>query len=403
MSAAPGSSRRDAARTLPRGIWALGIVSLFMDVSSEMIHALLPIFLVTVLGASVTFVGIMEGAAEAIASITKIFSGALSDRLGKRKPLAVLGYGLAAVTKPIFALAPAAGWVLAARFADRVGKGIRGAPRDALVADLAPPDARGAAFGLRQALDTVGAFAGPLLAIAIMAMTAESFRTVFWLAVIPAGLSVAVLLLFVRDPPRAPEARSSYSFRVAFNSLGSAYWWLIVVASLFTLGRFSEAFLVLKASDAGLAAALVPLVLVVMNVAYSASAYPAGVISDRSSRYTVLVAGALLLIAADLVLALTASVGATLTGVALWGLHMGFTQGLFAALVADASPASVRGTAFGIFNFVTGLMLLAASVLAGLLWDRFGPSATFAAGAALTAAACAVLLLLRAGGRLQPA
>lgn len=386
---------------MPAGIWALGCVSLFMDVSSEMIHALLPVFLVGTLGASVALVGVMEGVAEAIASITKIFSGAISDRLGARKPLAVLGYGLAAVTKPLFAVAPAAGWVLTARFVDRVGKGIRGAPRDALVAELAPPAARGAAYGLRQALDTVGAFAGPLLAIALMAATDDAFRTVFWIAVIPAAVSVAVLIVFVREPPRPARDETHYTFKLALGSLGRAYWWLIVVAALFTLARFSEAFLVLKAEDAGLAVALAPLVLVVMNVAYSLSAYPAGFVSDRFDRYGVLGVGALLLIAGDLVLAFTATVAGTLVGVALWGLHMGFTQGLFAALVADASEAPVRGTAFGVFNFVTGIVLLVASVLAGLLWEGFGPGATFAAGAVLTASACVATLVLYRSGRLR--
>ena len=400
MASTREPSHRDAEsarglRSMPAGIWALGIVSLLMDVSSEMIHALLPVFLVGVLGASVTLVGLMEGAAEAIASMTKIVSGALSDRLGRRKPLAVAGYGLAAVTKPLFALAPSAGWVLAARFTDRVGKGIRGAPRDALVAEIAPDRVRGAAYGLRQALDTVGAFAGPLLAIALMIASGDAFRTVFWIAVIPAALSVTVLVLFVREPRRPERGRGArYSFRLALGSLGPAYWWLILVAALFTLARFSEAFLVLKASDAGLGAALVPLVLVVMNVAYSASAYPAGLVSDRFDRYTVLGIGGALLIAADIVLAHAGTVAGALAGVVLWGLHMGFSQGLLAALVADASEPRLRGTAFGVFNFLSGLVLLAASVVAGMLWDALGAAATFYAGAAVAAAATVSMLVL---------
>lgn len=385
---------------MPAGIWALGLVSLLMDVSSEMIHALLPIFLVGVLGASVTLVGLMEGAAEAIASMTKIVSGAFSDRIGRRKPLAVVGYGLAAATKPLFAVAPSAGWVLAARFTDRIGKGIRGAPRDALVAEIAPDGARGAAYGLRQALDTVGAFAGPLIAIALMIATADAFRTVFWLAVIPAVTAVAVLVIFVREPARPKRSETRYSFRLALGSLGRAYWWLIAVASLFTLARFSEAFLVLRASDTGLGDALVPLVLVVMNIAYSLSAYPAGIVSDRFDRYTVLGFGAALLIAADIVLALASTVAGTLIGVALWGLHMGFTQGLFAALVADASDARVRGTAFGVFNFAAGIALLAASLLAGALWDMHGPAAAFTVGAAVTACAAALMIVLLNAGKL---
>src|SRR5688572_16583215 len=392
------TARPARAFAIPRGVWALGFVSLLMDVSSEMIHALLPVFLVTVLGASVTAVGLLEGTAEAIASITKVFSGTASDWLGKRKLLTVLGYGLAAVTKPLFALAPSAGWVFVARGIERVGKGIRGAPRDALLAELTPAEIRGAAFGLRQALDTVGAFAGPLLAIALMAATADSFRTVFWLAVLPALASVTVLVLFVREPPREKTHRAAARPRLSalLGTLGTRFWWLVLVAALFTLARFSEAFLILKVADAGLRVAYVPAVLVVMNVAYALSAYPAGWLSDRVNRWGVFAVGAALLVAADLVLAFGASIAAAGIGIALWGLHMGFTQGLLAALVADSARAEQRGTAFGVFNLVTGIALLAASVLAGVLWDRGGPELTFLAGAALTAVACAVAVALHA-------
>jgi MFS family permease len=388
--------------TIPRGVWALGFVSLFMDVSSEMIHALLPVFLVSVLGASVTAVGLLEGTAEAIASITKVFSGTVSDWLGKRKLLTVLGYGLAAVTKPLFALAPTAGWVFAARGIDRVGKGIRGAPRDALIAELTPAESRGAAFGLRQALDTVGAFAGPLLAIALMAATADSFRTVFWLAVLPAIASVTVLVLFVREPQREEGRRDMPRPRLAalLGTLGARFWWLVLVAALFTLARFSEAFLILKVADVGLSVGYVPAVLVVMNVAYALSAYPAGWLSDRMNRWGVFAVGAALLIAADVVLALGSSIAVAGIGIALWGLHMGFTQGLLAALVADAVAAPQRGTAYGVFNFVTGVALLVASVLAGVLWDRGGPALTFLAGAVLTGAAGAVAVVLHAAGKI---
>jgi MFS family permease len=400
MNQSAMSHARASLRAMPRGIWALGFVSLFMDVSSETIHSLLPVFLVSVLGASVATVGWLEGIAEAIAAMTKIFSGTLSDKLRKRKALAVAGYGLAALTKPLFALAPAVGWVFAARFLDRVGKGIRGAPRDALVADLVSPANRGAAYGLRQALDTVGAFAGPLLAIALMAATGDSFRFVFWIAVAPAVVSVLLLLAFVDEREPAQPADGSYSFRLALRTLGGRYWWLVVVAGLFTLARFSEAFLVLKASDAGLGNALVPLVLVVMNLSYALSAYPAGFISDRLNRWGVLAFGSALLVLADLVLAFSGSVAMALIGIAIWGLHMGFTQGLFAALVADSSRGRERGTAFGIFNFVSGLMLLGASVIAGQLWDSHGPRATFLVGAGLTGAAGVVAVVLYLAGRL---
>jgi MFS family permease len=386
---------------IPRGVWALGFVSLFMDVSSEMIHALLPVFLVASLGASVTAVGFLEGTAEAIASITKVFSGTLSDWQRRRKPLVVFGYGLAALTKPVFALAPTIGWVFAARFADRVGKGIRGAPRDALIADLTPPAIRGASFGLRQALDTVGAFAGPLLAIALMAATNEDFRAVFWIAAAPAFAAVVVLVVFVREPaPRHGAAATGRPFRIAaaLGALDRRYWCVVAVAGLFTLARFGEAFLVLKSAAVGLRAAYVPLVLVVMNAAYALSAYPAGRLSDRIDRRRVFALGAALLFFADVVLALAQSLAATWSGIALWGLHMGFTQGLFAALVADTSTPEARGTAYGVFNLATGVALLAASVLAGVLWDRYGPAATFALGAALAAAAALAALVLRTTG-----
>jgi MFS family permease len=383
---------------MPAGVWALGFVSLFMDISSEMIHALLPVFLVSVLGTSVAAVGLLEGTAEAIAQVTKVFSGTLSDWLGKRKLLTVVGYGLAAVTKPLFALAPSAGWVFAARGLDRVGKGIRGAPRDALIADLTAQEIRGAAFGLRQTLDTIGAFAGPLLAIVLMAATADNFRAVFWLATIPAFVSVLVLVLFVRerDGVGARNAAAPAHVFSLVGSLGSRFWWLVLVATLFTLARFSEAFLILKVADVGLGLAYVPAVLVVMNVAYALSAYPAGWLSDRMNRWGVFAVGAALLIAADLMLAFASSIAAAGIGVALWGLHMGFTQGLLAALVADTAAAVQRGTAFGVFNLVTGLALLVASVLAGVLWDRGGPTVTFLTGAALTAAAGVVAFALYA-------
>lgn len=373
-------------RQIPKGVWALGFVSLLMDASSEMIHALLPVYLVTVLGTSTLTVGIIEGIAEASASITKVFSGALSDWLGKRKFLAALGYGLAAFTKPVFPLATSVGWLIAARFIDRVGKGIRGAPRDALVADMSPPHLRGASFGLRQSLDTVGAFVGPLLAIGFMWLTAGDFVSVFWIAVVPAFLSFFLILVAVRDPKR-PEGLRRVRMplsRGELDRLGSAYWWVVTVAAVFALARFSEAFLILRAQSVGLPLMLVPVVLVVMNIAYAASAYPVGALSDRMNRVTILILGLLLLVAADLVLAFAADWLGVVIGVALWGLHMGFSQGLLAALVADTAPAELRGTAYGMFNLVTGLALLAASVIAGALWDTAGPQATFLAGVGFT-------------------
>jgi len=394
---ANNSSVSAGLRNIPSGIWALGFVSLLMDVSSELIHALLPVYLVTIMGASMVTVGIIEGIAEATASIVKIFSGAISDWLGKRKLLAVIGYGLATFTKPVFPLASSIGWVVGARFVDRIGKGIRGAPRDALVADIVPVHLRGASFGLRQSLDTVGAFLGPLLAMGLMWLTANNFQTVFWFAVIPAFLALGLLLFAVHEPERPAGLRKA-QFPLSLpelKRLGSSYWLVVAVATVFTLARFSEAFLILRAQGTGLRLVLIPMVLVVMNIVYSLAAYPAGVLSDRYNRLTVLIIGFALLIAADLVLALSSSLIGIAIGVALWGLHMGVTQGLLATLVADTAPPDLRGTAYGVFNLLVGLALLAASILAGALWDSLGPQATFLAGAGFTALALVGLGVVR--------
>ena len=382
---------------MPAGIWALGFVSMLMDISSELIHSLLPVFMVTVLGASMVAIGVVEGIAEASAAITKVFSGAISDYLGKRKLLAVLGYGLAAVTKPIFPLATGIGWVFAARFMDRIGKGIRGAPRDALVADIAPRALWGAAYGLRQSLDSIGAFVGPVLAVVFMACLANDIRLVLWVAVVPAFISVALLILGVREPERAradPGATSPLALAGA-RRLPLRYWLIVLLGAAFTLARFSEAFLVLRAQDVGLALGYVPVVLIVMNVVYAASAYPAGVAADRLDPRTLLIAGLAMLVAADVTLAAAASPLPAFIGAALWGLHMGLTQGLFAKLVADTAPPELRGTGFGIFNLVSGGALLLASVFAGALWSFFGAPATFLAGAAFAALAMFGLLAYR--------
>ncbi|MBE0613387.1 MAG: MFS transporter [Burkholderiales bacterium] len=372
----------------------LGFVSLFMDVSSELIHGLLPVFMVTALGASAFAVGMVEGIAESTALIVKVFSGVLSDYLGKRKALAVMGYGLGALSKPLFALALTVNWVLAARFIDRIGKGIRGAPRDALVADLAPPEIRGAAYGLRQSLDTVGAFLGPLLGIGLMLIWAGDFRTVFWFALIPAFIAVLLLVFGVQEhaataPPK-PAARIQWA---TLQEMGNAYWFVVAVGGVFTLARFSEAFLILRAQQQGLPDSYAPMVLVVMSLVYALSAYPLGKLADRMSHMKLLAAGLIVLIAADLVLAQAQGLAAVALGVALWGLHLGMTQGLLATMVADTAPAHLRGTAFGFFNLASGIAMLVASVLAGLLWDRLGPGVTFYAGAVFSAAALLMLLL----------
>lgn len=378
-------SKHTQAR-LPASIWALGFVSLFMDVSSEMIHALLPVFLVTTLGASTLSVGLIEGVGEATAAITKLFSGWISDRLGKRKLLTVIGYGLGALSKPLFAFAPTAAWVLLARFTDRVGKGTRGAPRDALIGDLVPGGMAGSAYGLRQSLDTVGAFVGPLLAIALMAAFHDNFRHVFWFALVPGFIAVAILVLAVHEPRRgqATQARPAPINWQHLQALGPPFWGIIAVSVLLTLARFSEAFLILRARDQGLSLSLAPLVLVVMNIVYSLTAYPIGVLSDKVEKRLILWAGFLALIVADAVLALSNGLTSVMLGVGLWGLHMGLTQGLLVTLVAEAAPQEIRGTAFGIFHLSTGIALLGASVIAGGLWVWIGPSATFWAGAGFT-------------------
>ena len=368
---------------LPRGVWALGFVSLFMDISSEMVHSLLPVFFVSVIGLSYTAVGLIEGIAQAIALITKMFSGALSDILRRRKLLAVIGYGLAAVTKPVFALASTATLVVSARFADRLGKGIRGAPRDALIADITPEAVRGASYGLRQSLDSIGAFVGPLIAIGLMALLANDIRGVFWFALIPAAISVLILIFFVHEPKRddaGGEAKAPIRAR-DIRQLGGAYWVTVAISAVLMLAGFSEAFLVLRAQDLGLSLALIPLVFIFMNVVYALAAYPAGVLSDRFGRSGLIAAGFVVIIVADIVLAFASGIWVVMLGVMLWGLYLGLTQGVLSAMVADSAPERLRGTAFGMFNLVSGIALLLASAIAGWLWDRYGAPAPFIASA----------------------
>lgn len=390
-----GMQTRHSPR-IPSAVWALGFVSLLMDVSSEMVHALLPVFLVGTLGASAWLLGLIEGLGEATALVVKMFSGALSDYLGRRKPLAVFGYGLGALSKPLFALASGPGLVLAARVIDRVGKGLRGAPRDALVADLTPPALRGAAFGLRQSLDTVGAFTGPLLAIALMLLWDNQLRAVFAVAIVPGLLAVLLLQLAVREPaPTLAAPRRNPLSRTQLRRLPAAFWWVVLIGVALTLARFSEAFLILRLSEGGLALAYAPLVLVLMNAVYALSAYPFGWLSDRLAHAQLLALGVLLLIVAELLLARAGQGALAWTGIACWGLHMGMTQGLLARMVADSAPPDLRGTAFGFFNLCSGLAMLPSSLIAGLLWDHYGAPQTFAAGALFCLLSLALLLLRR--------
>lgn len=377
------SPQRSGLHAVPATVWALGLASLLMDASSELVHSLLPIFMASVLGVSTLTIGVVEGIAEATASITKIFSGAISDYVGKRKLLLVFGYGLSAATKPMFPLAPSVTWVFFGRFADRIGKGIRGAPRDALVADITPAAVRGTAYGLRQALDSIGAFLGPLLAVVLMGSFANDIRMVLWFGVVPAALAVGLLIIFIREPERHAGQASQHRLLSlnAVRQLPPRYWRIVQLGAVFTLARFSEAFLVLRAQDLGLAVRYIPAVMIAMNVVYAGVAYPAGAFADRFGHRTLLIAGLAMLVLADLVLAGARAPAHAFVGAAFWGLHMGLTQGLFSKLVADAAPATLRGIAFGVFNVVSGVALLLASTIAGALWSAVGPSGTFSAGA----------------------
>lgn len=371
-------------KNIPKGVFALGFVSMFMDISSEMIHSILPLFLVTTLGASALAVGVIEGIAESTASIVKIFSGAISDWIGKRKPLLLAGYGLALAMRPLFPLAHHIDTVLLARFSDRIGKGIRVAPRDALLADITPPEIRGAAYGLRQSLDNIGAVIGPMAAIALMIWTLNDFRFVFWMALIPAVLAVATIIFFIKEPVREKqtEKRPFPLQKDQIRLLTRPFWLITLTGSVFTLARFSDAFLILRADSIGLGAAYAPAILIAMNLAYAASSWPAGILSDRIGKNGLLFWGLGVLVLADLVLAYASSTALVFLGAGLWGLHMGLTQGIITAYVADEAPAHLRGTAFGMYNLMTGIALLLASVIAGWLWASFGPAFTFSAGAA---------------------
>ena len=384
-------------RQIPATIWVLGFVSMLMDISSEMIHSLLPVFLVSVIGASMTSVGIIEGIAEATALIVRVFSGALSDFFRRRKPLLLLGYGLAAITKPIFPLTTSLYWVMSARFIDRIGKGIRGAPRDALIADISPPHLLGKSYGLRQTLDTVGAFIGPLIAIILMIVLSDNLRLIFWIATIPAAIAVTVLFFSVKEPEHKHEPHKTnipvHGGEV--KQLSVAYWQIVVVNALLMLAQFSEAFLILRAQNLGMSLTLIPLVLVAMNIAYAISAYPAGFISDLLSRRSLIAVGIIILIMADILLANVANIWQVMLGVILWGFYMGFTRGVFAAWVAETAPQQLRGTAFGIFSFVSGIALLLASMYAGWIWDQFGPHVSFYTSAGFALLALFTLLIVR--------
>jgi MFS family permease len=379
---------------LPRNVWILGFVSLLMDLSSEIYHALLPAFITVTLALPVLALGAIDGIAEATASFAKLASGRLSDRSGRRKPWVLLGYGLAALSKPLFPIAQGALELMGARFADRVGKGIRGAPRDAIIADETAPELRGRAFGLRQALDTIGALIAPLAAVGLMLLFMNDIRTVFWIAAVPAAFSFLLALVAVKEPVTRWTTDKVQPFFRGFRDLDKPTRRLLAVAFLFALARFSEGFLILRAIDIGVSATLSPLALVAFNVGFLALAYPAGSLSDRMSPRTILIAGMGVLIAANLLLAQDIGIAGLTIGILLWGAHMALTQGIFARMIADVAPDHLRATSFGAFHFVSGIGTLLASVAAGFIWDRDGAAMTFLAGAGAAAVALTMLSLI---------
>lgn len=353
-----------------------------MDVSSELVHSLLPVFMTSVLGVSLIGVGLIEGLAEATASILKVVSGSWSDRLPRRKPVVAVGYALSALTKPLFPMASGISEVITARFLDRIGKGIRGAPRDALIADVTDHEHRARAYGLRQSLDSIGAFMGPLAAIALMMLWANDLRAVLWVAVIPAVLCVMCIVFYVREPRRSGIAQTHPMplSRANLARFPAQYWWIVTLGGVLTLARFSDAFLVLRAQSVGFDLAWIPAVMTAMNIVYASVAAPAGAAVEKFGARRLMLSGIVVLIVADIVLAQASTFVGVLFGAALWGLHMGLTQGLLLALVAEHAPADLRGTAFGAFHLATGGLTFVASALAGAVWQWYGPETTFYLG-----------------------
>jgi MFS family permease len=373
--------------------------------SSAMIYGLLPVFMVRVLGISIASVGLIEGIAEAANSLIKFVSGAASDWIGRRKPLVVFGYTLSAVIKTIFPVAGTASAVLAARVIDRLGKGIRDAPRDAFLADFTAKEIRGEGFGLRLALAVAGFVVGPLIAIGLMKLSGDNFRLVFWIALIPAYLSIVVLLLTVKElplnhdesPRRLPIRRGDIA------ALPAAFWWVIAIAGLLSLARFSQAFLVLKAFEVGVDAAFVPMVLVVMHLVFSVAAYPFGILADHLDRRLQLGIGTVILVSADVVLASASTIWMTALGAALWGLQLGVTQGLLGATIADVAPDRLRGTAFGVYDVAIGVGTFVASAGAGVLWMAGGSSIAFSVSACVATAAALMLVIQPVRHTMNPA
>ncbi len=389
----PSVQSKKRLKNIHRNVWILGLVSLFTDFGTKAIQSILPLFLVSVLGANVSIIGLIEGIAESTASILKLFSGALSDYWGRRKELAILGYGLSTAIIPLFALANSPLWVLVARFGDRLGKGIRVAPRNALVADVTPIEQRGAAYGLRQTLDTIGAFSGPLVATIILLISGQNFRLVFWVALVSGIISVCLLVKGIRETPSSKEKRSKLIQWDTFQQLGRNYWVLVLAATLFNLGHFSDAFLLLKAQHIGIANAWIPLSMIVMNFSYMLSAYPLGLLSDRMGRKQLLVVAFWLFSLVYLGFAWVQQPQQIWGLFALYGVYLGMSQGILLALVADVTPSELRGTGFGVINLVIGIILLPANLLAGFVWETANPQIPFLLGSFLAILASFILLL----------
>jgi MFS family permease len=389
-------ARVNAARArLGRTVLALGAVSFFTDVSSEMIYPLLPIFLTSVLGANASFIGAIEGAAESAASLLKLASGWWSDRLRRRKPLVVFGYALASIVRPLVALAQTASQVLVIRLADRIGKGIRGAPRDALIADSTDPSIRGRAFGFQRASDHAGAVVGPLIAFAILSWTSLTMRDVFWLAAIPGALAVVTVIVAVKDVPRDSQTADQSATPNLREPLPRRFWMFLVAILLFTLGNSTDAFLLLRATQLGVPVALAPILWAALHVVKTIASTPGGALSDRIGRKPTLIAGWTIYALVYLGFAVADAPWHVWALLAVYGVYFGLAEGTERAMVSDFVPALRRGAAFGWFHLTIGLGALPASLLFGLLWDRFGAASAFFTGAGLALLASLALLSIR--------
>ncbi|MFZ5862617.1 MAG: MFS transporter [Nitrospirota bacterium] len=395
------SESRRSMFSLPRTVVMLGVVSLLTDASSEMIYPLLPLFLATTLGAGAAFIGLIEGVAESTASLLKFASGWWSDRLGKRKALVVAGYTVSACARPLVALAGAGWHVLAIRFTDRVGKGLRSAPRDALLAASTPPGSWGNAFGFHRAMDHTGAIIGPLIAMALLAWGLTDLRVLFALAAIPGLLAVAVLVFAVRDDTTvARSVPAAQPIRLSLAPFSPRFKTVLAVITLFTLGNSSDAFLLLKAHAVGINAAWIPLLWILLHITKAASSTPAGALSDRIGRPRLILAGWMTYAAVYAGFGVADSAWQVWVLFAVYGLFFGLTEGVEKAYVADLAPAEHRGTAYGLYHAAVGMAALPASLLMGLVWEHVSPVAAFGLGAGLALLASALfLVVLRAQGR----